>query len=55
VCHIGVMRVLLAHAMGWDFKGAPPFQVKRNRLYLLQIDPTGWRASPDQIRLDQRR
>jgi len=54
VCHIGVMRVLLAHAMGWDFKGDPPFQVKRNRLYLIQIDPTGWHASPDQLRLEHR-
>lgn len=54
VCHIGVMRVLLAHAMGWDFSGPAPFQVKRNRLYILQITPDGWRAANEQIRLGER-
>lgn len=54
VCHIGVMRVLLAHAMGWDFSGPAPFQVKRNRLYILQITPDGWRAANEQIRLEER-
>lgn len=37
VCHIGVMRVLLAAATGWDFIGDAPFAVKRNRLFVLQI------------------
>lgn len=54
VCHIGVMRVLLAHAMGWDFSGPAPFQVKRNRLYILHITPDGWRAANEQIRLEER-
>ena len=54
VCHIGVMRVLLAHAMGWDFSGPAPFQVKRNRLYILQITPDGWQATNEQIRLEER-
>ena len=54
VCHIGVMRVLLAHAMGWDFSGPAPFQVKRNRLYILQITPDGWQAANAQIRLEER-
>ncbi|MBC6442843.1 MAG: histidine phosphatase family protein [Rhodobacteraceae bacterium] len=36
VCHIGIMRVLLAHAFDWDFTGTPPFAVKRNRLYVLE-------------------
>jgi len=54
VCHIGVMRVLLAHAMGWDFSGPAPFRVKRNRLYILQITPDGWQATNEQIRLEER-
>ena len=54
VCHIGVMRVLLAHATGWDFDGPAPFQIKRNRLYLLVISPSGWSALPDPIRLEPR-
>ena len=41
VCHIGVMRVLLARATGWDFSGPPPFQVKRDRLYILDGNDHG--------------
>lgn len=44
VCHIGVMRVLLARAHGWDFDGPAPFQIKRNRLYLLRLDAAGLTA-----------
>lgn len=54
ICHIGVMRVLLAHATGWGFDGPAPFQIKRNRLYLLEISPSGWRALPEPIRLEHR-
>lgn len=54
ICHIGVMRVLLAQATGWNFDGPPPFQIKRNRLYLIEIGPTQWRALPDPIRLEHR-
>lgn len=55
VCHIGVMRVLLAHATGWDFAGPAPFAIKRNRLYVLEITPSGWRALPDPVRLIEAR
>ena len=48
------MRVLLAHATGWGFAGPAPFQIKRNRLYLLDISPKGWTAHPDPIRLEPR-
>ncbi len=41
VCHIGVMRVLLARATGWNFHGQPPFQIKRDRLYRIDIDDNG--------------
>ena len=38
VCHIGVMRVLLARAHGWDFAGPAPFRIKRNRLYVVTVE-----------------
>jgi probable phosphoglycerate mutase len=41
VCHIGVMRVLLARATGWDFSGPAPFQVKRDRLHIVERDDDG--------------
>ena len=51
VCHIGIMRVLLARAHGWDFASPAPFKVKRNRLYLLTIDGDDLRADPEPLRL----
>ncbi|MBK0327390.1 histidine phosphatase family protein [Rhodobacteraceae bacterium F11138] len=54
VCHIGVMRVLLARAYGWDFAGPALFRIKRNRLFVLQVDRDGLRAEPDPIRLERR-
>ncbi|MDF1727476.1 MAG: histidine phosphatase family protein [Sulfitobacter sp.] len=53
VCHIGVMRVLLAHATRWDFNGPAPFQVKRNRIYILNCDPSGWSPDIEVVRLRQ--
>ena len=41
VTHIGVMRVLLAQATGWNFEGVPPFSVKRDRLYGIDVHPDG--------------
>ncbi|WP_376966422.1 histidine phosphatase family protein [Azospirillum sp. A26] len=41
VTHIGVMRVALALAWGWDFRGPPPVPVKRNRLYVLTLAADG--------------
>ena len=54
VCHIGVMRVLLAHATGWNFEGPAPFQIKRNRLFVIEISDAGWAMQPDPIRLVER-
>lgn len=54
VCHIGVMRVLLAHATGWRFDGPAPFQVKRNRLFVIDIQGDNWRWDPVPIRLESR-
>ncbi|MBP2310016.1 histidine phosphatase family protein [Azospirillum melinis] len=41
VTHIGVMRVALALAWGWDFRGPPPVPVKRNRLYAMSLAADG--------------
>jgi broad specificity phosphatase PhoE len=41
VSHIGVMRVLLAKATGWNFEGTPPFKVKRDRLYRIDVQEDG--------------
>lgn len=46
ICHIGIMRVLMAHATGWNFEGDAPFQIKRNRLFVLHIDGDNWRVAP---------
>ena len=51
VCHIGVMRVLLALAHGWSFNGPAPFQVKRNRIYPLSVTGTDLVALGPPIRL----
>lgn len=51
VCHIGIMRVLLARAHGWDFDGPAPFKVKRNRLYVLQVDGDALTPEGEPIRL----
>jgi broad specificity phosphatase PhoE len=54
VCHIGVMRVLLAHATGWNFEGPAPFQIKRNRLFVIEISAAGWAMKVNPIRLVER-
>ncbi len=54
VCHIGVMRVLMAHATGWAFTGNAPFQIKRNRLYVIEVTPGDWRAEDLPVRLAER-
>lgn len=51
VCHIGVMRVLLAVAHNWPFKGPPPFSIKRNSLYCLEVVETLTPADPLRVRL----
>lgn len=51
VCHIGVMRMILARGWGWNFDGPCPFSIKRNRLYLLTRDGRGWTPEPEPVRL----
>lgn len=41
VSHIGIMRVLLARSTGWNFEGSPPFKVKRDRLYRINLHDDG--------------
>ncbi|UWR21963.1 histidine phosphatase family protein [Sulfitobacter sp. S190] len=53
VCHIGVMRVLLAHATGWNFDGPAPFAVKRNRIYIIELDGADWHMRPEPVRLEE--
>lgn len=48
VSHIGIMRVLLARASGWNFDGLPPFQVKRDRLYRIDVHGDGQLTFDDQ-------
>ena len=54
VCHIGIMRVLLAHATGWNFKGPAPFRIKRNRLFVIDMTTSVWTTLPNPIRLEPR-
>lgn len=53
VCHIGVMRVLMAHATGWNFDGPAPFAIKRARLYVIELGDS-WRAWSEPVRLQAR-
>ncbi|MEP2641769.1 histidine phosphatase family protein [Roseobacter sp.] len=54
VCHIGIMRVLLAQATGWAFEGPAPFQIKRNRLYVITLSGDDWHLEPSPVRLEAR-
>lgn len=54
VCHIGVMRVLMAMATGWDFHGLAPFVIKRDRLFVLTIDGDDLSAGDTPQRLQRR-
>ncbi len=51
VGHIGIMRVILAMASGWEFDGPPPFRVKRDRLFIVTVDGDTLQAAPDPVRL----
>ncbi len=54
VTHIGVMRVMLAIAMSWGFDRPAPFKIKRNRLYVVNIQNGVWSASADAVALDRK-
>lgn len=54
VCHIGIMRVLMAHASGWAFSGPAPFRIKRDRLFILTGDDNNWTLEDTAQRLESR-
>jgi len=54
VCHIGIMRMILARAYGWDFDGPAPFQVKRNRLFVVEISGDQLTPCTEPVRLEKR-
>ena len=54
VCHIGIMRVLLAKAHGWDFRGPAPFRIKRNWLFIINVDGGLTVGNPERIKLQER-
>jgi len=54
VCHIGVMRVMMAHATSWNFRGHAPFVIKRNRLFIIEINANDWTLLPSPVRLVER-
>ena len=54
ICHIGIMRVILATAHGWDFTGPAPFRIKRNRLFVVEIGEGDIRPLSEPIRLEAR-
>lgn len=51
VCHIGIMRMILARAHGWNFAGPAPFRIKRNRLFVVEIRSGILTPQPEPIRL----
>jgi probable phosphoglycerate mutase len=51
ICHIGVMRVILARAYGWNFDGPAPFSIKRNRLFVVEIAGRDLIPWPEPVRL----
>lgn len=54
VCHIGVMRVLLARAHDWNFSGPAPFRIKRNWLFIIDIDDHLTVADTERVKLVER-
>lgn len=54
VCHIGIMRILLARAHGWNFDGPAPFRIKRNRLFVIHVNGLDLRPEPEPVRLTRR-
>lgn len=54
VCHIGIMRVLMALATGWNFSGPAPFRVKRNRLFVLSVQEGTLSLADEPVRLIER-
>lgn len=54
VCHIGIMRMILARAYHWNFDGPSPFRIKRNRLFVVEIDGDSFTPWAEPLRLLKR-
>ncbi len=54
VCHIGIMRALLAKAHGWNFRGPAPFRIKRNWLFLIDVEDGLTVGAPERVKLQER-
>ncbi len=54
VSHINIMRVILAVAYDWNFKGEMPFRIKRDRMQIIERDGDKWRPAGEMVRLVQR-
>lgn len=54
VCHIGVMRMILAQAYNWDFDGPAPFRIKRNRLFVVEFNGNSLTPWTEPVRLLKR-
>ncbi|WP_293577329.1 histidine phosphatase family protein [Phaeobacter sp.] len=54
VCHIGIMRMILAKAHGWDFAEPAPFAIKRNRMFVVEVDGDTLTPWPEPVRLQKR-
>ncbi len=50
VTHRGVIRVLMAQALGWDMLGKAPVKLQRNAMHVFQIQPDG-SVRPDQFNI----
>jgi probable phosphoglycerate mutase len=54
ICHIGIMRMILAKAYGWNFDSAAPFKIKRNRLYVVELKNGQLTPHDEPVRLEAR-
>ncbi len=54
VCHIGIMRMILAQAYHWDFDGPAPFRIKRNRLFVVEFNGNSLTPWTEPVRLLKR-
>lgn len=54
VCHIGIMRMILAQAYHWDFNGPAPFRIKRNRLFVVEFNGNSLTPWTEPVRLLKR-
>ena len=48
------MRMILARAYDWNFDGPVPFRIKRNRLFVIEIDGGSLTPIADPVRLFKR-